>query len=467
MSLLPELWALLSCTYKHFAPTALAEFCTNQPVTAMTPQSNFMVLAPIIPERETELWRLLDSMNLGPGQVDPNNALLPFAEFHPLHFARFVILDDKTTEDIRVYGLAPRQYPLYLAFLGDVDGDANAFLSKLVERAGEGLARIFSCCEGFSADTDLLTWMKQRHAPAIAAYVNWRGRAVRQIREEAALYDALQNYIEQNAAAFQGLPPRELHEKLRSFVNAEKSAGRLTLSNESPTPIGWQIRNVLHMIGMPLLVLIVSPLLILLAPFYIIALRRLEKTDPEVCPSVDQKHSENLSRIEDHDVTNQFSAMGSLKPGLVRLLTTVGVLKAVNYGARHFTRPGRLGRIRSIHFARWVFVAGTERMIFCSNYDGSVESYMDDFINKTGFGLNASFSNGIGYPRTNWLVRDGCIDERNYKEYLRRHTLPTQVWYKAYPGMTAADLERHTRIRLGLEILSMTDEQAREWVALL
>ena len=91
------------------------------------------------------------------------------------------------------------------------------------------------------------------------------------------------------------------------------------------------------------------------------------------------------------------------------------MLKAVNYGARHITRPGRLGRIRSIHFARWVFIAGRERMIFCSNYDGSDESYMDDFINKTGFGLNASFSNGIGYPRTNWLVRDGCIDERKYQ----------------------------------------------------
>ena len=117
--------------------------------------------------------------------------------------------------------------------------------------------------------------------------------------------------------------------------------------------------------------------------------------------------------------------------------------------------------------SRWVFVAGTERMIFCSNYDGSVESYMDDFINKTGFGLNASFSNGVGYPRTNWLVRDGCIDERKYKEYLRRHTLVTQVWYKAYPGLSAVDLERNTRIRQGLESSSMTDEQARDWVALL
>jgi len=426
-----------------------------------------MVVAPIIPERKTELRQLLDSMNHGPGQVDPNNSLLPFAEFETLHFARFVILDDKTTEDIRVYGLTPRTYPLYLAFLCDVDGDANAFLGKLIKRAGKGLGKIFSCCQGFAADTDLFGWMKQHGAPAIAVYVNWRGRTVRQIREEAALYDALEDHVEKNHATLHDVQARELHEKLQTFVDAEQSAGRLTLSKEAPTPIQWQIKNLLHMIGFPLLCLLLSPLVLLAAPFYIFALRRSEKTDPVVCPTTEQKYSDKLSSFEDHDVTNQFSAMGSLKPGLLRLLTTSLVLKTVNYGARHITRPGRLGRIRSIHFARWVFVAGRERMIFCSNYDGSVESYMDDFINKTGFGLNASFSNGIGYPRTNWLVRDGCIDERNYKEYLRRHTLPSQVWYKAYPGLSAVDLERNTRIRQGLEMSSMTDEQARDWVALL
>src|SRR5215467_14597836 len=199
----------------------------------MTPQSNFMVLAPIIPERETELRQLLDSMNRGPGQVDPNNDLLPFAEFETLHFARFIILDDKTTEDIRAYGLAPRIYPLYLAFLGDVDGDANAFLGKLIKRAGGGLRKIFSCCQGFGPDTDLLDWMKQHDAPPIAAYVSWRGRTVRQIREEAALYEAIENFIESHAAGLNGLAPRELHDKLRTFVNAEQSAGRLTLSKQS------------------------------------------------------------------------------------------------------------------------------------------------------------------------------------------------------------------------------------------
>ena len=91
----------------------------------------------------------------------------------------------------------------------------------------------------------------------------------------------------------------------------------------------------------------------------------------------------------------------------------------------------------------------------------------DKPFDAVGFGLNAVFGNGIGYPRTNWLVRDGCADEESYKNFLRRHTLPTQVWYKAYPGLTAIDLERNRRIREGLNSAATSDREARDWVALL
>src|SRR6266404_4664613 len=156
----------------------------------MTPQANFMVLAAIDPPRETELRELLASMNDAPGCVNADNALIPFVQVDTLHFARFVILDDKTLEDVRVYGVPVRTYPLYLAFLGDVDGDPNAFLGDLVKRAGKGLRSIFSCCTGFTSDTDLLGWMKRHSSPPIANYVNGRGRTVRRIREEAALKKA-------------------------------------------------------------------------------------------------------------------------------------------------------------------------------------------------------------------------------------------------------------------------------------
>ncbi len=433
----------------------------------MTPQATFMILAPIVPEREAELRRLLDAMNAAPGRVDPNNALIPFAQFDALHYARLVILDDKTTGDVSVYGLPPRTYPLYLAFLGDVDGEEETFLEELANRASEGLRAIFSCCHGFSPDTDLLAWMKLLRNPPIASYVNWRGRTVRQIREEAALYEAIEGHLAGNAAGFEGLTPREIHARLAEFVAREKSSGNLALSDERPTPLGWWIRDKLHLIGAPLLVLLVSPVLIVVAPFYLLFLRSLEKADPELCPAVDLQYMEALSRLEDHDVTNQYSAMGSLKPGLFRFLTLIGVLKVIDYAARHLARPGRLGRVRTIHFARWTLIGGTERMAFFSNYDGSDEAYMDDFINKAGFGLNVFTSNGIGYPRTRWLLLDGASDEQKFKHFQRRHTLPTDVWYKAYPGLTAVDLERNTRIRRGLASSSMSDQEILEWVALL
>ncbi len=433
----------------------------------MTPQTPFMILAPIVPAREAELRQLLASMNDAPGRVNADNALIPFARFDTLHYARLLILDDKTIEDVRIHGLPVPTYPLYLAFLGDIDGMEDVFLDELARRTPDGLRAIFSCCEDFTPETDLAAWMKRRRSPAIAAYVNTRGRTVRQVREEAALREAIEAHLANDAPALEALSPREIHARLQRFVDAEQSAGRLTLSGEDATPVGWWIANTLHLIGAPLLVLLASPLLILVAPFYLLRLRHLENTDPAPPIPVELAYSEALALAEDHDFTNQYSALGSLKPGLLRLLTTLGVLSVVDYAARHLARPGRLGRVRTIHFARWVFVDGARRLAFFSNYDGSAESYMDDFINKAGFGLNVFSSNGVGYPRTNWLVLDGCADELRFKAYQRRHTLPTQVWYKAYPGLTAVDLERNTRIRRGLESASLSDQEAREWLALL
>ncbi len=423
-----------------------------------------MVLAPIDRTREQELRRLLDSMNEVPGRVRPGNDLVPFEQFDTLHFARLLILDDQTTGDVEVHGLVPRVYPLFLAFLGDVDGDEETFLRDLSHRAAPGLRAVFSCCEGFEGTTDLLSWMKEHRSPATANYVNTRGRTVTQIREEAQLRDAMECRIQTGVTGGTALVR---YESLREFADAEVAAGRLRLTPPARTPVRWRVRDSVHLIGMPLLLLVLLPVLILVLPFYVVALRRLEKTDPELVPTVDQEYSDALARAEDHDVTNQFSAIGTLKPGSTRLITSLGVLLTIDYAARHLTWPGRLGRIRTIHFARWVFVAGRERVIFCSNYDGAVDSYMDDFINKAGFGLNAAFSNCIGYPATSWLIREGCKDERKYKEFLRRHTIPTQVWYKAYPGLTAVDLDRNSRLRKGLLTPPRSERAAAEWLALL
>ena len=138
-----------------------------------------------------------------------------------------------------------------------------------------------------------------------------------------------------------------------------------------------------------------------------------------------------------------------------------------DYACRHIYRRGYLTRVQTIHFAHWAFLDDKTRLLFASNYDGSLESYMDDFINKVAWGLNLVFSNGVGYPRTDWLVKGGARREQRFKAYLRRHELPTQVWYKAYPGLTVVDLVRNARIRQGLQRPDMSARQAREWLRLL
>jgi hypothetical protein len=433
----------------------------------MTPQSSFMILAPVSAPREAELRRLLASMNEAPGRLKADNPLIPFAQFPTLHFARLLIIDDKTIDDIRAYGIPPRTYPLTLTLLGDVDGDADAFLLEAARRAPDGLRAIFSCCEGFHADSDLVEWMRAHSVRAAAEYVNWRGRTVQRIREEAALRETLEQHIRSRAGELNGRPAREIHVTLRRLIEADIAAGRITLSREQPAPLGWQLRNLLHLVGVPLLLLLASPLLIVVAVIGLIRLRRLEKTDPEMYLRMDPAASAKLAALEDHDVTNQFSVIGSLKPGIVRRWTMSFVLLILNYTARHVYTRGRLARVRTIHFARWVFLDKRQRVIFLSNYDGSLDSYMDDFINKVGFGLNLAFSHGIGYPRSDWLILNGCRDERKFKEVLRRHQMPTQVWYKAYPFLTAVDLERNARVRHGLESSSMSDREARQWIGLL
>jgi hypothetical protein len=432
----------------------------------MTPQSSFFVLAPVTPAREAELRRLLAAMNDAPGRLKADGPI-PFSQFDRLHYARLLIVDDKTVGDNQVYGLPTPIYSLYLVFLGDVDGDGDAFLAEAASRAGAGLSAVFSCCDEFTPGQDLLAWMRTHSVPPAANYVNWRGRTVRRVREDAALRDALDAHVRRHAAELQGLSSSEVHARLRKQVAEDVAAGRIVLSPEEPTPLGWRIRNLLHLIGVPLIFLLLSPVLLVLVAIGAIQLRRLEKSDPELCSRTDPAHASDLFVLEDHDVTNQFSAMGSLKPGIVRLWTTRLVLVAIDYAARHLYTRGRLARVRTIHFARWVFLDSRKRVVFLSNYDGSLESYMDDFINKVGFGLNVVFSNGIGYPRTSWLICGGCHDERKFKEFLRRHQMPTQVWYKAYPGLTANDLERNVRVREGYDTAVLSRSDADEWVALL
>jgi hypothetical protein len=432
----------------------------------MTPQSSFMIVANLDRSRIGAMRELLATMNSQPGTADPDNALVPFGRFEDLHFARFVVLDDQTTGDLEaVYGIRRPTPPVYLAFLGDFDGPYDAFISRLAKHAGPGLRRIFSFCEGFSADTDLRVWMMAHEQRPAAYYFNWVGRTVEQTREEEKLRRALLGFLERSPGLADS-PPRAIHEALHRFVEEERAEDRLTLTPPAPTPFAWKVGHTLDWAVLVLLIVTIPvtiiPLLILL-----LMLHRQEISDPVLAPRPTPEWEAGLADLEDYGVTNQFSAMGTLKPGWLRGFMMGRVLWIIDLTARLIYTKGRLARVHTIHCARWVYLDNRTRVLFASNYDGSLESYMDDFINKVGFGLNVVFSNGVGYPRTDWLLLKGAKDEQKFKYYLRRHQLPTEVWYNAHAGLSASDLQRNSRIRQGVEKSSLSEREAREWVALL
>jgi hypothetical protein len=425
-----------------------------------------MVVAPIVIGRESGLRDLLGTMNSAPGMVDSLNAVLPFGRFERLHFARLVVLDDATMADLDAYGLPRPSVPTYLAFLGDCDGPVRDLLADMCHHAGDGLRRLFAHCDGFDASSDMLSWILSHNLPVAASYVNWVGRTVQQIQQESALQRALSSKVPRDAMA-SGSDAQRVRRDLIAFVDAELRAARLLLTAPEPTPLNWWIANLLHAIVVPLGGLVALPPLIVLLPLLIIQLRKRELSDPEICPRPRTEALQEMRQLEDRDVTNQFTALGPVKPGLFRRWLVTVVLVLIDYACRHIFTRGHLGRVQTIHFARWVFIDNKSRVVFASNYDGGHEAYMDDFINKVAWGLNLVFSNGFGWPRTDWLIMRGARREQRFKYYQRRHQLPTQVWYKAYRGLTLTDLERNRRIREGLEHPQMTDAQALAWLRLL
>jgi hypothetical protein len=422
-----------------------------------------MVVAPLDVKRTDELRSLLATMNRDPVTADPKNNIIPFGQLPDLHFARIVVLDDQTLDDITTaYGLPRRNYPLYLAFLADFDGDVDQFRNHMVSIARKGLEQIFSFCTDFKPGTDIVSWMKQHeHRPA-TMYNNWVGRTMQQIREENALRQEVQTLVFASGTKFQTSSAEEIRLTVRDFVKKN-----VKLTPIGTMPLAWQIKKLLNLIFVPLLLLFITPLIILYLPIFVFQLRRREKSDMEIAPRPSADWVNKLARIEDYDVTNQFTAMGSLKPGLFRRWLLVYLLWLIQYTTRHIYTRGHLARVPSIHFARWVWIDNKRRLVFCSNYDSSLESYMDDFINKVAFGLNIVFSNGIGYPTTNWLAFQGAKDEQKFKYYIRRHELPTEVWYDGHSGLTNFDLKRNALIRSGLEPASMTNAEAMQWLQLL
>ncbi|WP_226632031.1 hypothetical protein [Novosphingobium profundi] len=420
----------------------------------MARQSLLAVAATVRDHAIPELEALLRTMTRAPeapGQADPDNPIIPFGQIEGVHFLRFVLLEDPSLPDRAAYPRLPAYEPTRLMLMVDGDGSPEDILHRLLRTAREGLVRVFIHCDATVTGTNIAAWMDRHRVRSAANYVNWPGRSARQVREEARLHEAWLAV----RLAHPDTSPEELWPLLRA------AAQDLPLSPPVRPALAERLGNLIHLLSLPVLALLSLPVLLPALPVLIVMLRRRETRDRVIAPRPSRTRNAMLSSLEDHDVTNPYSAIGSLKPGRFRRWLAIVILWIIDWGARHIYRSGRLARVNTIHFASWTFLDDKRRVFFASNYDGSREAYNDDFINKVAFGLNLSFSNGLGYPRTDWLVRGGARHERDFKWYLFHHQIPTQLWYNPFRGLTTYDMARNARLRATYERRPTGAELAR------
>jgi len=405
------------------------------------------VRAPLRPGRAPEVAALLDTL----GKEVAHDGR-PFAGMPGVHFARVFVLP----------GDAELGVPDSLVYLAEVDAPLRAHLDDVLDQ--DRLTALFAQCTGYpehGAHGERVRWAREHGARPAAYYVHRVGRSAAQVRDEARLRAAVVDFLD--GRDWSGVGPAQVHGAVQGFVRGRADLAWALRPAALPGPL-FRAREALHALGWAAVVAPVSPLLLSALPGWLLLVRRHERRDVPETSRPSPGHVAELTAWEDHGTPNPFTAYGRVKPGLVRGVTIRIALRGLDYATRHVFARDNLAGVRSIHFARWVLLDGGRRVVFASNYDGSQESYMSDFIDRIAWGVNLVFSNGAGYPSTRWLVLDGARDEQRYKAYLRNHQLPS-VWFSAYPTLSARNVDDNSALRDGLAG-PLTEEGARTWLAL-
>jgi len=139
---------------------------------------------------------------------------------------------------------------------------------------------------------------------------------------------------------------------------------------------------------------------------------------------------------EDVVTQNQLTLLTVVQPQSVNRVKAV--MAAIDAYAKRLAPPGSLIGISTIHFVRWLVIDDGRRLMMLSDYDGSWESYIDEFAEMILSGLDAIWETSFGFPP------DGAQDLPALKRFLRSHQVPSEVFFSAYPDATvlnvAADL---------------------------
>jgi hypothetical protein len=135
---------------------------------------------------------------------------------------------------------------------------------------------------------------------------------------------------------------------------------------------------------------------------------------------------------EDVVTQNQLTVITVIREGHVDRVRAV--LAAIDSYANRLSPDGSLIGISTIHFVRWLVIDEGRRLMLVSDYDGSWESYIDEFAEMILSGLEAIWETAEGFPP------GGARDLPAFKQFLRGGQVPSEVFFSAYPAETVLNI---------------------------
>lgn len=449
-------------------------------------QGALTVVTPIAEGQAESLRSLLTDI----GNDVERNALVPFARMKTVHFARWVVLPERRSE------VAGGSFPAQLVLSTSYDGPLDEHVADLLGVAGGGFDAVYSHCLYYpdpatARPADVAAYLLSHAIDASIFYVGAPGVSVKRVLEEMRLRDSIEEFLDRGGSGnghWASASAADVRDAVRLHVASDES---LQLGPLAPRVLSlpWYGWAVLVLLG-----ILLSPAIILAA----VLIRLREMGDARREATLEPFHAEataeagrapdalataavpvdprrqalhaNIRAVterEDHQFQNQLSHVVELRPGWLRRTVLAAILPVLNFAAQRIYNQGNLIGVSTLHFVRWVLIDDGRRLMFLTNYDGSMISYVGDFVNRSWqvpSVLTAIWSNTLRFPPTRFLVLDGVRDAVAFTAFLREHQVETQVWYSAYKDVTVGNKVNNDWIRRGLSS-RMDEAGTRKWLS--
>ena len=358
-------------------------------------------LTVIIPIKRSEVQALRDLLTAIGNDIE-DNPHLSWQNSPSTHFARFVILNPDAPGGADGKGVPSLQgHPTRLLFTSNYDGSFEAYLAELVARFGADMEPIWEKCENYPAGaaTDVTKFTSfirehshlKRNAAPETFYIACRGVSVQEMWWSIAIREALNDLLDAPASR------KLLRHPSTLLPRSAPTAAASTLIDKLGA---WLV-----------------PSLSSLAE-WVIGIRG------GLNPNLPVNSPDTQLAVEDRVTQNQMTVIVPIRRDWKARRLLPLILGIVNSVAAKST--GSLSGLTTIHFARWAIIDNGQNLFFESNFDGSWENYIDDFVDRASLGMNLIWGNCIGFPD------GGCKDIEWFKKYIRDNQIPAQIFYSAY-----------------------------------